>query len=130
MKLDEIKEQIFEDEKRLLFKSLEERYARATAFWLQKRGNVTTQKISTALHLNNDTLTRKIRDQIVALTGVQIPDNTPQVTIYKTSEEIDKEFPRTTMATERSHTLEIFYYLANPQIYQRHEESIYRGTDF
>jgi hypothetical protein len=51
---------------------------------------------------------------------VDIPNNTPTVEIINTKEQIDQKYPnQSTHYVERGQSLELFYYLAHPNLIQQ-----------
>lgn len=118
--ITELQAQVFEDLKKSQLRSEDERYLRAAAFWWQHKGDVPSSIISKSLLINNDRLTRMIRDQIANRYEIKITDTTPQVEIHRTKDSIDAQYPNASPHYfEHSHTLELFYYLAHPEKIQR-----------
>jgi hypothetical protein len=86
----------------------------AAQYWWDNNGSVPSHLIASKLIINNEKLTRLIRDQMANKTGIEIPDETPVVEVEYTKESLDKKYPR------REHggypfSLEMFYYLAHPE---------------
>lgn len=105
--------QVFEDEKSLVWKTVEYRIERCIDFWWSNNGMVPISKIANAAKVSTTELTLILQNQMAQKTGVPIVNQAPVVTIHKTQEQIDAMYPNRKLYWPDEHNLELFYYLVN-----------------
>lgn len=108
----------------------EEKLQEAVEFWWSFRGGVPIGYIAQEFDCDLNKITLEIQRQISSKSGVEICDTAPSVEVTYTQEELEEMHPNQKYSSDMPFDLSFFYYLANPQNNQRHEESLYRGTDF
>ena len=88
-------------------------YAAADCWW-SFRGNVPAALIAHDFDVRVSALTFLIQNQISEKTDVEIPNDTPQVIVYNTKEDIDAKYPPQPYASRAmTVSLELFYTIAN-----------------
>lgn len=88
-------------------------YAAAECWW-SFRGNVPAALIAYDFDVRVSALTFLIQNQMSEKVGVEIPNETPQVIVYNTKEDIDAKYPPQPYASRAfSPSLGLFYAIAN-----------------
>jgi hypothetical protein len=114
MTIEQIKQnQVFEDQKALLWKTVEYRKERCVALWWEKKGMVPISQIADAAKVSTTELTLILQNDIARKTGVRITNQAPVISIQYTKEQIDAMYPNRRLSWADEHNLELFYYLVN-----------------